>query len=82
MLRWKIEYPTDSVPESDLGDMAADIQHRREEMEAKEREEEAQKQREEARMEEKEHSPGEGLAEMRTRTDKSDTEMDTYTEGG
>ena len=41
----KIEVPTDTPTEFELGDVAADIQ-RREEREAGEREEEAQKQRE------------------------------------
>ena len=45
--------PTDSVPELELGDTAADIQRRREEREAREREEAQQQQREqEARREE------------------------------
>ena len=34
----KIEVPTDSVPEFELGDTAADIQWRRQEREARERE--------------------------------------------
>ena len=45
----KIEIPTDSPPEFELGDKEADIQLRREEREAKEKEEEDQKQRKEAR---------------------------------
>ena len=54
----KIEDPTDSVPEFELGDTVVDIQWRREEREAREREEEAQKHRdEEARREEATHSP-------------------------
>ena len=48
----KIEVPTDSVPEFELRDTAADVQQRREEREAREREEVAQKQREEAQREE------------------------------
>ena len=60
--------------------MAADIQRRREEIEAREREKEAQKHREEDMREETIHSAEEGVAEKRARTDKSDTEMDT--EGG
>ena len=39
----KIEIPTDTPPEFELGDTVADIQWRREERVAKEREEEAQK---------------------------------------
>ena len=35
----KIEVPTDSVPEFELGDTAADIQWRREKREARKREE-------------------------------------------
>ena len=35
----KIEVPTDSVPEFELGDTEADIKRRREEREAREREE-------------------------------------------
>ena len=41
----KIDIPTDSVPEFELGDTAVDIKRRREKREAREREEEAQKQR-------------------------------------
>ena len=49
----KTEVPTDSVPEFELGDTAADIQQRRQEREAREREEaQQQQQREEARREE------------------------------
>ena len=75
----KIEVSTDSVPEFELGDTAADIQWGREERAARGREE-AQKQREEearreveARMEET-HLQVEGVAEKRSWTDKSDTE--------
>ena len=70
----KIEVPTDSVLEFELGDTAADIQQMRQEREAREREE-AQKQmeqeakREEARVEET-HSQEEGVAEIRGRTEK------------
>ena len=72
--------PTDSFPEFELGDTAADIQWRRVEREAREREEEAQKQRgeeariEEAMREEAIHSQEQGAAEKHARTDKSDTE--------
>ena len=49
----KIEVPTDSVSEFELGDTVADIHRRREERVVREREEEAQKQsEEEARREE------------------------------
>ena len=51
----KIEVPTDSVPESELGDTAADIQRRRLEREARKREEtqqEQQNEEEEARRKE------------------------------
>ena len=41
--------PTDTPTEFELGDMAADMQRRREEREAREREEKAQIQRQEAR---------------------------------
>ena len=78
----KIEVPTDSVPESELGDTVTEIHWSREERKAKEREEEAHKQREEARREESTNSPEEGAAEKHARTDKSDTELDTYTEDG
>ena len=72
----KIEVPTDSVLEFNLGDTAADIQWRREEREATEREEKTQKQKEEARREEATHSLEEGLVEKRAKTDKSNTELD------
>ena len=75
----KIEVFTDSVPEFELGDTAADIQQRKAEREARQREE-AQKQREqearreeEARMEET-HSQEEEVAETRPRTERSETE--------
>ena len=48
----KIEVPTDSVPEFELGDTAADIHRGRQEREARERKEAQQQQREEARREE------------------------------
>ena len=73
----KIEVPTDIL----LGDTAADIQWRMEESKAREREEEPQKQKEEARRDETGHSKEQGVAEKHTRTDKSDTEMDSYREG-
>ena len=78
----KIELPTDSVSEFQLGGTAADIQGRREEREVRERKKEPQKQREEARREKTAHLPGKGLAEKHERTDRRDTEMDTCTEGG
>ena len=78
----KIEVPTDSIPEFELGDMAADIQRRREEREARQRVEEAQKQREKAMREETTHSAEEGVAEGHVRTHKSNTEMNICTEGG
>ena len=40
----KIEVPTDTPKEFELGDTAADIKRRKEEKEQREREEEAQKQ--------------------------------------
>ena len=58
----KIEVPTDTPTEFELGDTAADIQKRREEREKREGEEDSQKQqreereREEARWEETTHS--------------------------
>ena len=63
------EVPTDSVPEIELGDTAADIQWRREERVVRERKE-AQKQREdEARREEvgleETNSKEKGVAEKR-----------------
>ena len=64
------------------GVTTADIQQRREERETREREEEAQKQREEARREETTHSAEEGVAEKHAKTDRSDAELDTCTEGG
>ena len=67
--------PTDSAPEFELVDTAADIQRKREEKEARERQKEEQKQREEeARREEAIHSQEEGVTEKHARTDKSDTE--------
>ena len=74
----KIKIKTDSIPEFELEDTVADIQWRREEREG----EEAQKQREETRRGETSHSPEEGVSETCVRTDTSDTEMDTCTEGG
>ena len=75
----KINVPTDTPTEFELGDTTADIQRRREE--ARERKEEAQKQRKEARKEETTHSAEEGMAEKRERTDKTDIEMNTEAEG-
>ena len=76
--RVRIEVPTDSVPEFELGD-TTDIQRRREEGE---REEQAQRQREEearskeeARTEET-YSPKEGVAEKQQQTKNSDTETE------
>ena len=68
--------------EFELNDMAADMHWRREEREAREIEEGAQNQREKARREETTHSSEEGEAEKHARTNRSDTEMDTCTEGG
>ena len=48
----KVEVPTDSVPEFELGDTAADIQWRREEREARQR---GIEEREKARREEATH---------------------------
>ena len=53
-----------------------------EERVAREREEDTLKQREEALREETTHSAEEGMAEKHARTDRSDTEIDTCTEGG
>ena len=79
----RIEFPTETPPEFELGDTAADIHWRRHQREAKEKEEQAQKKREqEARREEATHSPEEGVSETSARTDKSDTKMDTCTETG
>ena len=76
----KIGVPTDSFPEFELGDTAADIQQRREEREAREREEAQQQREEEARREEtrveETHSQEEGVAGKRPRTEKSDTETE------
>ena len=65
----KIEVPTDSVPEFELRDKAADIQQVRQKREARGKEEAAQQQQreeeawgEEARVEET-HSQEEGIAE-------------------
>ena len=79
--RVRKEVPTDTHPEFELGNTAADIQGRRVEREAREREEEAQRPREEARREETTHSAEKGVAEKYARTDKSDTEMDTEAGG-
>ena len=77
----KIEIPTDTPTDFELGDTAADLQREREEIEQREREEEARKQqrekREEAMREETTHSAEEGVAEKCPRTERSDTEMDT-----
>ena len=65
----KIEVPTDSVPEFELGDTAADIKQRRQERETRAREEAQQQQwrEEEARSvearAEETHSQEEGVAE-------------------
>ena len=64
-----MEVSTDSVPEFELSDTAADIQWRRKNKEAREREEEAQKQREEARMGGNTLSIG-GNGRKHARTDK------------
>ena len=68
----KIQIPSQSVTEFELGYTAADIQQRRKEREARERKKEAQKQRED----EATHSQEEGVTEKCTRTDKSDTETE------
>ena len=66
----KIEVPTDSVPEFELGDTVADIQRRRQEREARKREEAQQQHQreEEARREEarakKSHPQEEGIADF------------------
>ena len=52
----KIEISEDTPTEFELGNTAADIQRRREEMEAREREEKAENYREEARRDETTHS--------------------------
>ena len=76
----KIEVPTDSVPEFELGDTAADIQWRRQEGEAREREEAHQQREEEARSEEGRVGESdwqeEGVAEKRPRTERSDIETE------
>ena len=48
----KIEVPTDSAPDFELGDTSADIQQRRQETEAREREEAQQQREEKSRREE------------------------------
>ena len=77
----KIEVPTDSVPEFELLDTAADIQQRRQDREARERDEVQQQQqreqkarKEEARAEES-HSQEEGQ-KKRPRTQRSETETE------
>ena len=72
----KKQIPTDSVPEFELKEQAADIQQRREERETREREEEAQKQREEARL-----TRG-GSCRKRAWTEESDTETEAGGEAG
>ena len=52
----KIEVPTDTPTEFELGDTASDMQGRKEERDARVWEKEAQKKREEARVEETTHS--------------------------
>ena len=77
----KIDVPTDSVSEFELGDTAADIQWRRQDREAREREETQQQQqweearREEARAEES-NTQEEGIPEKRPWTERSDTETE------
>ena len=79
----KIEVPTYSVPEFELRDTEVDIQWRREEGEAREREEaQQQHQREEEARAEETHSPKEGVAETRPRTEKSDTKTEVGEEAG
>ena len=82
---WKIGVPTDSVPEFELADTAADIQWRREEREAGEREKAQQQREEEARRKEEarteeSHSQEEGHPEKRPSRERSDT--DTEAAGG
>ena len=74
----KIEVPTDTPTEFELGDTAADIQ-RREDREQREKEAEKQQreEREEAKTAETPQSHSEeGVAEKRPRTDTSNSEMD------
>ena len=72
----KIEVPTDTPTEFELGDTATDIQRIRGESEAREREEETQKQRVEPRRVDTTHSAEEGVTEKCARTDRSDKEME------
>ena len=78
----KIEVPTDSVPEFQLGDTVADIQQKREWREESEREDAQQQQqreekarREETRVEEL-HSQEEGHPGKRTTRERSDSETE------
>ena len=77
----KIEVPTDSVPEFELGETAADILRRRQDRERPERRRKhsnsnraGETMRKEARGEET-HSQEEGVAK-KPRTEKSDTETE------
>ena len=70
-LRRKIEVPTDTQPQFELGDTAADIERRRREREERdERERIEQEDRDRERMErEREESPERGEKSVRTDTD-------------
>ena len=73
----KIEVPTHSVPEFELGDTAANIKRGREEREVSEREEaQQQQQREEETREEESYSQEEGQPEKRHRRERNDTETE------
>ena len=76
----KIEVPTDSVPEFELGHTMTDIHQRRQDREAREREDAQQQREEEAKREEarveETHSQDLGVAEKRSRTKKSGTETE------
>ena len=69
--RRKIEVPTDTQPQFELGDTAADIERRRREREEKdEREKREQEERDRERLErEREESPERGEKRVRTDTD-------------
>ena len=69
--RRKIEVPTDTQPQFDLGDTAADIERRRREREERdEREKIEQEERDRERMErEREESPERGEKRVGTETD-------------
>ena len=75
----KIEIPTNTPTEFELGDMAADIQCRREEREAREREEEAQKQR--GRQERGNYTLSRGPSGQKVCKDKQKQHRDTEAGG-